>query len=1394
MLFDPKVKRLFEAVCYLPADERDDVLSQTDPTLRQAVLDLLTLAGEAEGLCHTDGGAGWMRQAVKPNVLPEQLSGFRVIRRLGAGAMGVVYEVEQSHPKRRIALKLLHPHVQRPSVLKLFRFQAQALAQVVDPGLPTLYEAGETDDGEVYLAMELVAGPTLTEWARQRRISLRDRVGVLAQISDAVSAAHAAGVLHRDLKPANIVVTERGPKVLGFGVAAPFAEIAQGRQPGTPAYMSPEALAQEPIDARTDVYALACIAHELLTGALPDRSYSNIAMSRLPTDMAAALQRGLAVDRALRCPSASAFAEDLRRAEAGLSLTWRPDFGYQARWFDPRSQRGIAVIAALIVGVLALSLTPNAIRQIQEHLRRGRATDNLPRLERALEGVDADERQRAFTMVRTFAQAPSNRSTPAESKAWLLLAARLQALEMDGVRDALAEAYLSAEDPAESQISLARHFSATAAWDSLWILRQRLDEPTREALADELHSAAVAKRLFAEATAQSADRLLTELSHAQDLGINAHKGTLADLDQDGTMDVITIEPDVIRAVPIGERTPYWSGQPHNTTAWTTGKNLLFHDGQYWFANGNQHSAELYSVQVGQQPPLRTVGQFEPSNVRTMVSTSLNGESQFLVARAYPTRSLTLVDTATGQAQPAISDIERLDSDPMDVVAADLDGDGRDELLVAMGAWTAYDLRVYRATADGWTLHSRLSTGTLGQIVVVPRPGQSPLIVAGKNNLDANLRVFPPESPYGPAPGVYAWTWSHEGLTAESFWAPPVPDLYNSILRIESPLLGDFDGDGTTDLAWTLKDIHPDVEELLWIQSDILGETQDYVLGGLEGLAALDVDDDGDAELLVGDENERLWLLGTGDGMLPPNTTAFTLADPIGDAPTSSPITQRLWSRADDLVGVGLVAEAANALVLAPDLANDPETIRAAHAAAAVLLESAGKPIDAAHQYARAVELGDEASRAGLIRTRLYILDLPGATEYRRPGVSPKWLTDITAPSELDLLSDNLHAWQLARPGTLRLRDGTIEADIMNDEGVIARMPVTVTDPWVQLELHALVDSLELGSGLALSLERDGEPQLMVGIWSQGGGGVLKLHQQCGHAEPEHLAAPIISLKRPNRVWLRAARNGLSSKTRCFNSHNGSQQWREYSTSGIALGPAELVLRAHGDADYSPPTRARIRLEDMRAMGVAVRSADLVEQAESVRLLFDGDLVGSPHPRVAVEWALASADTQAIRRALASAPRQELRWHLRRHGAATAAIIQDLYPDEFAEMYRQALREACSDLAQSEIQEALLRPELDTLDATEPAGRFLRVRRAEVHLLRRERATARSIAQSVTTVGSTDQPTVDAWLVLARLDAARQDLARAHIDQAIALNNNGQAVWNRIARYPEFQDNPITPAP
>ena len=138
---------------------------------------------------------------------------FRLVRKLGEGGMGVVYEAEQQHPHRPVALKVIRggAHV-TDDTLKLFQREAQTLAHLRHPGIAALYETGATDDGLHFFAMELVRGDTLGDWLKKRPsgpvgpAELKLRLGVFKKICDAVAYAHQRGVIHRDLKPANVLI------------------------------------------------------------------------------------------------------------------------------------------------------------------------------------------------------------------------------------------------------------------------------------------------------------------------------------------------------------------------------------------------------------------------------------------------------------------------------------------------------------------------------------------------------------------------------------------------------------------------------------------------------------------------------------------------------------------------------------------------------------------------------------------------------------------------------------------------------------------------------------------------------------------------------------------------------------------------------------------------------------------------------------------------------------------------------------------------------------------------------------------------------------------------------------------------------------------------------------
>jgi serine/threonine protein kinase len=217
--------------------------------------------------------------------LPRPFGKYTLIREIGRGAMGAVFEARDSALDRRVALKLMlpsdNPNPQEAAVEEqLFTREAQICGRLEKhPNIVSVYEAGSIE-GRRYIAMEYIDGTPLSEWTQQRHPPLRQRVRVLRDVALAIHHAHKAGILHRDLKPMNVLMDPQGrPYVTDFGMGKRLApggdsgassSSSAGTVVGTPSYMSPEqAQGLKNIDARTDVYALGAMLYEMLTGSPP---------------------------------------------------------------------------------------------------------------------------------------------------------------------------------------------------------------------------------------------------------------------------------------------------------------------------------------------------------------------------------------------------------------------------------------------------------------------------------------------------------------------------------------------------------------------------------------------------------------------------------------------------------------------------------------------------------------------------------------------------------------------------------------------------------------------------------------------------------------------------------------------------------------------------------------------------------------------------------------------------------------------------------------------------------------------------------------------------------------------------------------------------------------------
>ena len=418
-------------------EARSDYLDQIcagDQSLRERVEALLAVHEQKDGVLES---GETLEPTVDATVLTERpgtiIGRYRLMEQIGEGGMGTVFVAQQERPiRRKVALKVIKAGMDTKEVVARFEAERQALALMDHPNIAKVLDAGSTESGRPFFAMELVRGIPITDYCDEHKLTVRDRLRLFLGVCGAVQHAHQKGVIHRDLKPSNVLVTlgdgKPVSKVIDFGIAKAtnqrlteltiytrFEQII-----GTPMYMSPETVQMSSldVDTRSDIYSLGVLLYELLTGATPfdKRLFEQAALNEIrrivreeeppkPSTKVSALgetsttiaaqratdphnltrsikgeldwivMKSLDKDRTRRYDTVAAFAQDIRNHMDDHAVTASPpSLAYRLHKFTRRNRlvlaATVAVMFSLLLGLAGALWKAHEARQIAAELQQ----------------------------------------------------------------------------------------------------------------------------------------------------------------------------------------------------------------------------------------------------------------------------------------------------------------------------------------------------------------------------------------------------------------------------------------------------------------------------------------------------------------------------------------------------------------------------------------------------------------------------------------------------------------------------------------------------------------------------------------------------------------------------------------------------------------------------------------------------------------------------------------------------------------------------------------------------------------------------------------------------------------------------------------------------------------
>lgn len=1065
--------------------------------------------------------------------LAQRVGRFRLLEELGRGGMGVVYRATDPATGSMIALKvLLAADHAGDEATRRFQREAETARLVDHPNVVKVHELG-WHEGKPFFTMDLVEGGSLEDL----RATVRDPhryAAVMAGVARGLHAAHQRGLAHRDVKPANILMEGETPRLTDFGLARELSGVGQrltatGEVLGTPAYMAPEQAGNDDYDpALGDQYSVGAVLYDVLSGHPPHDGDNAVAVMMslasqahrplrsvapdVPVELVRVVEQALSRDPGCRYPDCAALADDLERFAAGMPVQasgpgWRPRLDQALGRLAPILAVGLP-LAAVVAAAAGASATWEAVMEERAALDRElHAGRELMTLEAEVDARALDAPQAAVTLLHGFAD--RHRGTHAVARAVIRHGPELAAHAPDEALALLAAVYSSSTDPADQdQVLDALAQVMEQRWDwpglaavtatqlrrhPLWGPSPSIAGPgARVDLAQgSLVRAATAFDQLDDPAAAGVARALTERRAA---AADVRLGRAADWDGDGTPELARRDGDDLVVFSLSQDLPE---RGRLRLPVVGDERVLLLDGtERQLVRWSDGRLQLW--RQGDGGVFTMVTDRTTSPVLSAAAADLDGDgADEVYVGLGPYERRLLVAEAGEPFEDAHRGTTGAHSDVVQLLA--VDAASGPQLWAAVGPWAAYDVRRFGVHGGELSLLDRRRLGYVSQLL----PLADGRVAALHSAEYPSRTAFADDEPFGAPAGIYLLDPADPSAVEVLHWPFP-PAMLRGLHE------GDLDGDGRPDLL--LSAARGAERTLLVYLATDDGYRAPLAHTGLEVVWTGQLDGDAPVELLAVDGRDPsvetpVWVGAGGEAVvaLPTDVVPPQPAPPDLDA-----VHAAAWQRADDLVAMGLYRPAALAFQrLAPTL---PKALApTALARAARLLEAEGRLDEAAEVWTQLVGRHPEARAAAAADLR--------ATHRFGRAAAVGGPAAPTGDTTWHLVAGREHADALTVIDPVGATPGEgLALAAVSGEGPLAGVKLPWNGDHFATEITLDLDHLEWGSGVVLELDGWSEAALAIRAW--GGGGMYERTAECPGVGGTRVTLPSTSVRLDERWVLR----------------------------------------------------------------------------------------------------------------------------------------------------------------------------------------------------------------------------------------------------------------------------------